>query len=346
VAFKVTIRNAGRTIAVEPGQSILEAAILAGIDYPCSCQSGTCGSCKSELIAGEVDMSPYADFALLAEERTDGMILACRAAPLADCDVAWIEPDDLAVHPRRILDCRVAAIEAASHDVRRVLLDIRAGGPFAFAAGQYAALTFDDLPPRDFSMANRPGTEPLEFHIRHVAGGAVSRHVCETLKVGDPVRLEGPFGQAHYRDAHRGPIVAVAGSTGLAPVLSIVETALAGGARRPVLLYVGARAERDLYALDRLQALGAGHRNLRVEIVLSDPDAPTARRTGLVSDAVAADFSGASALDGAKAYIAGPPAMVEAAIGVLRARGVRGQDCHADPFYTEAEKAALAVSPR
>lgn len=341
MSHKVSIRNVGRTIEVEAGETILEAAILAGIDYPCGCQSGNCGACKSELISGDVEMSPYSDFALLPEEKEQGLVLACRSVPWSDCEIGWLEPDEVVAHARRILTCRVVDLIDETHDVRRVLLEIEDGGPFDFTAGQYASVTFDDLPPRDFSMANRPGVKPLEFHVRHIDGGLVSRHVAEVLKVGDSVRVEGPFGVSYLRETHNGPIVAIAGSTGLAPVLSIVETALEKGMPQPILTYFGVRDERDLYLVDRLEKLAADHKNLRLETVLSEPVNATSHRTGFVSDAVASDFSRPNALDGAKGYVAGPPAMVEAAIDVLQNLGMRRQDCHADAFYTEAEKAAV-----
>ena len=130
----------------------------------------------------------------------------------------------------------------------------------------------------------------------------------------------------------------MAGGSGLAPVKSIVEAALAAGARQPVRLYVGARAERDLYMLDHLAALAARHPNLEVVPVLSEPGGPTARRTGFLHEALRADLAG---LDGWKAYLAGPPAMVEACVGVLGELGLRRTDCHADAFYTEADKQVL-----
>ena len=107
---------------------------------------------------------------------------------------------------------------------------------------------------------------------------------------------------------------------------------------QPIHLYFGVRDERDLYNMDRLEALADAHDNLTVVPVLSDPVAPTERRTGFVTDAVARDFAD---LDGAKAYVAGPPAMVEAAVPLLVRLGVRRADCHYDAFYTEAEKAAV-----
>lgn len=87
---KVEIRQAGRTITVGDGQTILAAALDAGIAYPHGCRAGRCGACKSRLLGGEVDMLPHTRFALTADERAEGLILACRAQPLSDTEVAWL----------------------------------------------------------------------------------------------------------------------------------------------------------------------------------------------------------------------------------------------------------------
>ncbi len=342
VAHQVTVRNVAQTIEVESDETILDAAILAGIDYPCSCQSGTCGSCKSHLFSGEIEMLPYADFVLPDEERAEGLILACRALPRSDCAVGWQVPDEVAAHPRRVVECRVSDTEMVAADVCRVRMDAMDARPFLFSAGQYASLTFEGCPPRDFSMASRPLAPELEFHIRRLDDGHVSAFIADSLKRGDSVRLEGPFGTAFLRRKHAGPIIAIAGSTGLAPILSIVETALTGGMTQPIHLYFGARSEAHIYATEHLAALARSYDNLTVEIVLSETRGPHPFRTGLVTDAVASDHA---RLDGAKAYVAGPPAMVAAAADLLHRRGIPRHDCHADAFFTEAEKAALETTP-
>jgi ferredoxin-NAD(P)+ reductase (naphthalene dioxygenase ferredoxin-specific) len=336
--FAITIRQHGGPIAIEPGETILEAALAQGVPYPHGCRSGNCGACKSVLEAGEVDLAPYSDYALTEEERAQGLILACRATPWSDAAVAWLETDEVVAHPLRRLVCRVITLDDFTHDIRRVRLEIVSGGPFDFSAGQYAALGVSTLPARDFSMANRPGEPVLEFHVRHMSGGAASHYIVRTLGLGETVRVEGPLGSAWLREHHTGPIVAIAGGSGLAPIKSIVETALWHGARQPIHLYFGVRNERDLYLEEHFTALAARHPNLRFTPVLSEPLLPTARRKGFVHEAMAADIRD---LDGAKAYIAGPPVMVEAATATLLDAGLRRQDIHADAFYTEADKQAL-----
>ena len=335
MSFKVRIAQAARTIEVPTGSTILQAALDQGVGYPFGCQSGNCGACKSHLTKGEVTMEGYSEFALSDEEKARGFILACRAVPWEDCDVAWLEEDDLVVHPRRLLACKVVGLDNATHDINRVRLSIESGGPFDFSAGQFTSVTFEGCPPRDYSMANVPGDPVLEFHVRRTVGGATSAHVAEKLKLGDSVRVEGPFGPSYLREAHRGPIIAVAGGSGMAPLKSIVERALAKELPQHIYFYFGVRTERDLYLHDHFGKLAATHKNLHFIPVLSEGDGMD-RRCGLVHEAVAEDFD---EFDGCKAYLAGPPVMVEAATRLFEQRGMRRVDIHADAFYTAAEMA-------
>lgn len=339
MAATVRIRQWPAPVGLDPGQTVLDAALSAGVPYPFGCQSGNCGACKSLVISGKVDLADYSDFALTDEERAQGLVLACRSLADDDIEVAWIEGEDLALHAQRRLECRVAALDRLTHDITGVTLEILSGGPFDFTAGQFARLTFPGQKRRDYSMANRPDAKTLVFHIRHMPDGRVSAYVAGELTVGTTVVVEGPNGIAHLKEAHTGPILALAGGSGLAPVASIVETALAGGRRGPVHLYFGARDERDVYLEEHFKALAGKHPNLTYTVVLSQPSAPSARRTGFLHDAVAADFA---SLDGAKAYVAGPPAMVDALTPVLLGRKMRREDIHADAFYSEADKPRAA----
>lgn len=328
---RVFIPQAGRSLAVDNGQTILLAALAAGVPYPHGCKSGRCGSCKSRLVSGEVDLLPHTPFALSPEERARGLILACRAQPLTDATVAWLGgEDEIADIPVRRFEGAIAVVEDATHDIKliRVSLDDRAG--FDFKAGQYARFLYPGAPFRDYSIASRPDEALVEFHVRRVHDGAASQRIWAGAAIGDRVTIEGPLGSAFLREKHAGPILGIAGGSGLAPVKAVVETALAKGMGQPIRVYFGARSEHDLYLLDRFAALTQRHSNLRFVPVLSENTGP-AFRPGYVADAVAADLSD---LDGWKAYLAGPPAMVDAAGPILLERDLRSADIHADVFFT------------
>ncbi len=341
MSYTVTVRQWNEPFIVEMGATILETALGLGRPYPHGCKSGNCGACKSRLHSGDVRMAPYSEHALSAQQAAAGLILACRAVPWSDCEIAFLEDDELVAHPRRRLDCTVAALTPLTHDITRVTLDVVAGGPFHFTAGQYAELTFDGLPVRDYSMASRPDEATLDFHVRALENGAVSGFVRNTLSLGDPVRAEGPFGFAYWRARHTGPVVALAGGSGLAPIKAIVEEALAAGLKAPIRLYHGVRDERDVYLEDHFKDLASAHANLDYRVVLSEPVGPTERRTGLLADGLGEDRI---AGEGARAYLAGPPPMVESCLVQLYELGVARENCHADAFYTAAEKAALELT--
>lgn len=343
--YSVKIAGWAEPVTVEMGQTILEAAIAQGVPYPHGCRSGNCGACKSRLISGDVEMSSCSEFALTEDEKRSGLVLACRSTPWEDVEIAWLGEDETIAHPIRRMTCRVAALDDMTHDIKRVRLEILTGGPFGFSAGQYCRLIFSGQGARDYSMGNTPDERLLEFHIRHVSGGGASEYVARALAVGEEVRVEGPFGTSWLREAHRGPIVALAGGSGLAPIKSMVEHALNLGMKQDIHLYFGVRSERDLYLEEHFESLHEIHSNLKFIPVLSDADADpkekseaAGRRIGFVHAAVAADFA---ELDGCKAYLAGPPPMVEAATTMLLDRGARREDIHADAFYTEADKASL-----
>lgn len=338
----VDIRQAGRTIAVPGGITLLEAALAAGIPYPHGCRSGRCGSCKSRLVSGKVDHLDHSRFALSDADMAQGLILACRAIPTTDAIVAWLGEDEETIsHPRRRLNSRVVAISDATHDIKRIHLAFDGTSPPVFTAGQYARLTFPGAPTRDYSIANGPGEREFEFHIRRVAGGAATQHIHALLKLGDQVLVEGPFGSSYLREQHTGPILCVAGGSGLAPIKGIVEAAVAFGMKQPIHVYFGARSDRDLYLVDHFADLARRHTNLRFTPVLSDAPLGSHWRTGFVTDAIAEDLQD---LDGWKTYVAGPPPMVEAAMQICMARGLRSEDLHADVFFTPADSSNVIPS--
>ncbi len=334
----INLRSYAKSLNIADGKTILEQALEEGIDYPCGCKSGNCGACKSELYSGEVELAPYSEFALTEEEKKQNLILACRAIPLSDCELSPLGQDEVINHPHRSMNSKISEVIKSTHDIYIVRTQIALGEIYDFSPGQYSSLQFDGMPPRDFSMANLPGKNELEFHIRQVVDGKVSNHILSNLKIGDNVQVDGPYGVSYLRESHSGPIIALAGSTGLAPIKCIVESALKKGMKQGIYLYFGVRTPGDLYLEEELKALSDMHSNLTYVPVMSETSGGGAYRAGLVADAVVSDFGD---LDGCKSYIAGPPIMVEDAVQKFELLGMRREDCHADAFYTEADKAKL-----
>ncbi len=333
MSHQIEIADTNERVSAEPGETILDAALRAGVAFPYSCQAGNCGTCKCEYLSGDIFELEHSEHALKAEERSKNVILACRTQVWGDVAVRRIEAEELVLHPSRIMRCRVAGLTGLTHDIHELRLSIEAGGPYTFSAGQYAQVEFAPGLSRHYSMANTPEEAELVFQIRRMPGGRTSGFVAERLKVGEGVKVSGPLGVSYLREKHSGPVLLIAGGSGLAPIESILRTLLASGRNEPVQLYFGVRAERDIYHEALLKELAARHANFRYEVVLSEQSAAAGRRNGFVHEAVAADISG---LTGYKAYLAGPPPMVEAATELLLASSLPQRDIHADAFYDQA----------
>ncbi|MGC9370511.1 MAG: 2Fe-2S iron-sulfur cluster-binding protein [Paracoccaceae bacterium] len=256
---KANLRPHGPRFPVVEGETILRAALDRNVPFPHGCKTGRCGLCKSRLIAGEFLHRDHSDFALSQDEKAGGLVLPCVATPTSDIALAPVLLESsMPGHALRDFDAQVTAIQGLTHDI--MLVNFRPeGDPLELAPGQYATLTLPNGTSRDFSMANRSGAAELEFDIRRVPGGRFSEHVHTRHETADVLRVKGPLGAAHLRTNHTGPILAVAGGSGLAPVKSIVESAVWLGMPQPIHVYVGARTEQDLSLLDHFKALGKRH---------------------------------------------------------------------------------------
>jgi len=311
---------------VESGRNLLDVLREHQLPISYSCMSGRCGTCRCRVVEGHlIDAGPEAGRPQVGKDAT---VLACQAVLSESCTIELPEVDDVIVHPARILKGTVTAIEPATHDIRRI--KVKLAKPLEFSPGQYATLQFTPDHIRPYSMAGLPGDTEMEFQVRQVPGGRVTEYVFDQLKVGAAIRVSGPLGTAYLRRRHEGPMLCVGGGTGLAPVLSIVRGALESGMTNPIHLYFGVRSQQDLYDIERLQALAAGHPNLKVHVVVATGPTGPGQRAGLVTDAIAQDFD---SLAGWRAYLCGAPAMVEALNLLVGRLGIEPGRIHADAFY-------------
>ncbi len=235
--------------------------------------------------------------------------------------------DDLPTPQKR--RARVTAKEHLGGQVIRLRVAPEGEGPFEYLPGQYLRLYLADFEPRDYSIASGPDEAELEFHIRVQGEGGASSYIAEELAPGDSLGLEGPFGACVLERAHGGPILGIAGGTGLAPVLAILKQALAEGHEAPVRLFYGARRAADIYLLSEFNYLSQAYDNFAFSISLMEgaEELPGASE-GLATDLLTADAIPGDAL----AYLAGPPAMIEAAVEKLRAMNLPEERIHADAF--------------
>lgn len=326
--MEVLIQPLHKVIDVEPGANLLEALRGAQVPMSYSCMAGRCGTCRCRVTGGEVLDSGRAQQNPL--DNRDSYVLACQTFLTEPCTIEIPEPDEVVVHPARIVKATVQAVETLTHDIKRVVL--KPAKPIEFSPGQYAQLQFTPEHVRPYSMAGLTGDGTLEFHVRVVPDGRVSGYIANELKPGDAVRVSGPLGTAYLRRKHEGPMLCVAGGTGLAPILSILRGAVAEGMRNPIHLYVGVRSPRDVYGIPWLQHLQRERPALKLHVVVTSGADPGTQRCGLVTEAIEQDLGD---LAGWRAYLCGSPPMVEAATAVARHKGMAAGHIHADAFYTQ-----------
>ncbi|BAV32958.1 CDP-6-deoxy-delta-3,4-glucoseen reductase [Sulfuricaulis limicola] len=332
MTFKIRIQSSGREFTAKENESVLAAALRQGVMLAYSCRNGACGTCKGKVLSGRVDYGTYETKAMSEAEREQGHALFCQAKPLSDLVIEAKEIAAARDIPIRIMPARVVKMEKLADDVMRLSLKLAEGQRLQYLAGQYIDILLSGNQRRSFSLSTSPlSDELLQLHIRHVPGGFFTGHVFTKMQEKDLLRFQGPFGMFFLREDNDRPAILIAGGTGFAPIKSILEYAFAKGATRPLHLYWGVRARRDLYLHDLSQAWAREHGNFRFTPVLSEPR-PEDRwdgRRGWVHEAVAADYPD---LSGYEVYASGPPPMIEALKAVVKKHGLPEDRLYYDSF--------------
>ncbi|HSV53678.1 MAG TPA: 2Fe-2S iron-sulfur cluster-binding protein [Burkholderiaceae bacterium] len=317
----VRLEPDGRSFRCAPGQTVLAAALAAGIDLPYECASGSCGSCRAQLAAGSVRARwPEASGLSERDRRKGDRILCCQSIAQADC-VIRLRPGSAEVRlPPRTVRARVASLRPLNQDVIHLVLDTEQG--MDFLPGQFVLFDFGaGTGRRAYSMSNLPaGKGSLEFLIKRKPGGLAGRFLFERLQAGDGLDLEGPYGRAWLRSDSTRDIVLLAGGSGLAPIWSIAQAALARAPQRRLRLYFGANRSQDLFWLREIEQAQRCHSGLQVNLVLMETSAsdPSSCRQGAAGAAMAHDIHDLHACD---LYMAGPPGLIDSVMRELVATG-------------------------
>ncbi|MDX1593005.1 MAG: CDP-6-deoxy-delta-3,4-glucoseen reductase [Gammaproteobacteria bacterium] len=329
--YTIRVEPSGHRFEAQPDESVLDAAQRQGLILPYGCRNGACGTCKGRLRRGRVAY-PGEVPGLEADEAEAGLALLCQARPLEDLEIEVTEIHEAGeLRPER-LAVRVQALDRLNHDVIRLRLQLPRDRRLQFLAGQYVEVVTRDGKRRAYSLANPPHDDgALELHVRYVAGGDFTERVFGGMRVGEVLQIQGPYGEFTLRETSPNPVVLVAGGTGFAPIKALVEHAFHVGLDRPLHLYWGVRAARDLYLPELPERWAAAHPRFSYTPVLSEPQPGDAwrGRTGWVHEAVAADCPDTSGLD---VYAAGPPVMVRAVRDAVVAAGLPEARFYSDPF--------------
>jgi propane monooxygenase reductase component len=334
---KVRFEPVGIEMEVEEGETVLDAAFRQGISLMHGCKEGQCGSCKSKLIDGDIELLKYSTFALPDYESETSHVLLCRTHAYSDVSFELLNYDEdllsrsIAV---KSFPGRITKISSLTSDIR--LLEIKIERPLKFWAGQYVDLTLGDGGiTRAFSMANAPGEGTnLGFIIKKYPNGAFSSQLDGKLSAGDAVLAKGPYGTCFRREERPGPMLLIGGGSGMSPLWSILADHIASAEQRPVRFFYGARTRADLFYLDELAAITARLKDFKFIPALSHAEADDRwdGETGFVHEVVQRHLRDEKLAGEIDAYACGPTPMIDAMLPILQMNGVEPDHIYFDKF--------------
>ncbi|MGZ5085739.1 MAG: 2Fe-2S iron-sulfur cluster-binding protein [Usitatibacter sp.] len=333
----IKIEN-GPEFACAADDTILRAGLRAGLGFPYECNAGSCGTCKVDLVEGEIrSLRPDAP-GLAERDRAKGRVLACQARPGTDCRIkVRLREENVPLHRPARFTATLASHRDLTHDMREFTFKAK-DGP-GFRAGQYALFYLPGIEaPRTYSMSNvDDGSGTWQFIVRRVPGGSGTVALFDKVPVGSQVTLDGPYGLAYLRPDSPRDIVLIGGGSGLAPVLSLARGAVAEPRLdgRKIHVFYGARTTRDLCGAAELEALPGYGSRITFTPVLSHHGDDSVETwdgaKGFVHE-IARDFVGERWND-YEYYFAGPPPMAEAVQKMLIEKRVPYPQVHFDSFY-------------
>ena len=340
MSYQATIEPLGETIEVEEDQKLLDAALRAGIWLPYACNHGVCGTCKVEVLEGDVDHNEASAFALMDVERDEGKTLACCATLLSDIVMeADIEEEEDALN-LSVEDFvgTVTKIEDLTPTVKGIWLEIPGDG-IEFQAGQYLNLNIPGVEiPRAFSLANPPSEKNvIELNVRHVEGGQATTYLHERLSTGDKLTFTAPLGRFFVRKSAPEPIIFLAGGSGLSSPKSMIIDLLENGDDRKTTLVYGARNQSELYYFSLFTRLAEEYDNFHYLTALSDPAAGDDWEGARCFVHELAEQRFDKCFEGHKAYLCGPPPMIDSCITSLMRGRLFEEHIFMENFFTAAD---------
>ena len=331
-----------RFISCNPHEKLSDAAYRQKINIPLDCRDGACGTCRGFCESGHYDMpaSGYIDDALTPSDAAQGYVLACQMKPTSDCVVQI---------PATSASCKIAAsdftgvlaqVHALSESTFTFSIKLDQSNALDFLPGQYVNITIPGTAlTRAYSFSSAPGAKQVSFVVRNVPHGrmsaflgqqthaGVSADIGRSASVTDPIKFTGPFGSFYLREIKR-PILMLAGGTGIAPFLSMLEVMAHAGFTQQVRLVFGVTNDTDLVALQQLDNIAANHPQFSYRTCVANANSQHSRK-GYVTQHVETEWLHAGDVD---MYLCGPVAMVDAVRNWLAEVGVKPANFHYEKF--------------
>ncbi|MGF6571261.1 benzoate/toluate 1,2-dioxygenase reductase subunit [Paraburkholderia sp. GAS333] len=325
-----------RFVTCKAGEKVLDAAFRAKINLPMDCSDGVCGTCKCRAESGRYDLGDdYIEDALSEDEKDSGLVLTCQMVPKSDCVIAVPASSTACKTAQSKFAATVSKVEQHNDAAVVLELDVDTAAP-VFLPGQYVNI---DVPGsgqhRSYSFSSAPGESKISFLIKRISGGVMSTWL-ESAQPGSQVELTGPLGSFYLRTVER-PLLFLAGGTGLAPFLSMLEVLARTHAQQKVHLIYGVTRDLDLVQVDAIEAYAERLPNFSFSTVVADAQSSHPRK-GWVTQHMPAEALNDGDVD---VYLCGPPPMVDAVRKHFDDTGVKPNSFHYEKFTPNAATAAV-----
>jgi benzoate/toluate 1,2-dioxygenase reductase subunit len=319
-----------RFISCNENEKLADAAYRQKVNIPLDCRDGACGTCRGLCESGSYNMpeSTYIEDALTPEEAAQRQILACQMKPTSDCVVRI--PATSAACKTGVSDfpCKLASVEQLSASTIRFSVALDTPQLLDFLPGQYVNIKVPGSDQtRSYSFSSAPGAPLASFVVRNVPQGLMSTYLSDQAQAGQALSFTGPFGSFYLRPVQR-PVLLLAGGTGIAPFLSMLETLAAKGFTQPVRLVFAVTNDHDLVALEQLDRIAATHPQFHYVTSVA-AQASSHPRKGYATAHVEPGWMNGGDVD---IYLCGPVPMVEAVRTWLDSTGVKPASFHFEKF--------------
>jgi len=320
---QVTLYPSLITFEANGGESLLAAALRAGLNVDYGCSNGSCGRCLAYLQRGKVNAVSHHDFVIAESERANGGLLMCCQAASGDIQLTIQLAHDSSDIPVQHLTAKVRKLDACDDNTRLLQLRTPRSQTLRFIAGQHARLQLTRELQGELPIASCPcDGMNLEFHIHRNSADRFTDYVFNELRTGQQIAVEGPSGDFTLIDDDPSPILFIAWGTGFGPIRSLIEHCLSLELAQPIALYWVIHEDEVHYAKGYCRAVADAFDNFNF----------TALQTDTAAEALQQIQAQAKTLNGWRAYIAAPPAIIDRCIEQLSEIGLQTSKVKSDPL--------------
>lgn len=331
MAYKIALNfedGITRFIDASEGELVADAAYRLGLNIPMDCRDGACGTCKSFCESGQYALGDYIDDAMTRDEAEEGYVLTCQMRAKSDCVIRIAASSTVCKVKAGTFATKVAAVRKLSPSSIGFALQLEPGAALSFLPGQYVHIGIPGTSQsRSYSFSSMPHGGRVEFLVRNIAGGLMSTWLSDHAAPGASVDITGPVGSFYLRDITR-PLVFLAGGTGLAPFLAMLEEIRRIGTSEPIHMVYGVTNDADLVEMDKLEAFTRDIAGLTLSTCVASPDSQHPTKGYVTHHLPDSAFHGGNV----DIYLCGPPPMVDAVRNWLTAKDISPANFYYEKF--------------